>query len=89
MKLTDFGLSRQINLEGSLKMTIKVGNYAYHAPETFTSAVYDQRSDVWGAGLILYQMLTGQLCREYPIKSEQDIDRRNADLLKGNISLKF
>lgn len=35
LKLTDFGLSRQINKEGSIKLTIKVGNYAYHAPETF------------------------------------------------------
>lgn len=63
LKLADFGLSRVMEVEGSLKLTMQVGSYAYRAPETFLNKPYDNRSDVWSAGIILYIMLTGKLCR--------------------------
>jgi serine/threonine protein kinase len=75
-------------MDMQIKMTSKVGNIAYQAPEANTNH-YDDRSDVWGAGLILYQLLTGTICRAYPIKSLVDINRRNQDLLHGNLSLNF
>ena len=32
----------------------------YAAPEVLISQKYDQKCDVWSAGLILYEMVTGR-----------------------------
>ncbi len=63
LKLADFGLSRLIEPENSIQLTMQVGSYAFRTPETFLNKHYDKRSDVWSAGIILYTMLTGKLCR--------------------------
>jgi len=43
-----------------MKMMTKTGTVAYSAPEIFTQKVYDQKVDVWSAGIVLYMMLTGE-----------------------------
>lgn len=58
VKLSDFGLSRTIDAHtqtGSL-----VGTVAYISPELATRGVADARSDVYSAGIMLYEMLTGK-----------------------------
>jgi len=32
----------------------------FAAPEVYNLELYDQKCDVWSAGLILYEMLTGK-----------------------------
>lgn len=41
-------------------MMTKTGTVAFSAPEIFTSMYYDEKVDIWSAGVVLYMMLTGQ-----------------------------
>jgi tRNA A-37 threonylcarbamoyl transferase component Bud32 len=62
-KLTDFGVA-QVGRETrrTQEGAQHPGTPAYMSPEQATSAGYlDQRSDLYALGLVLYEMLTGQL----------------------------
>ena len=62
-RITDFGISRIV---ASGTMTTKpIGSPAYMSPESFKGSKSPQ-TDIWSAGVILYEMLTG----EYPYHSE-------------------
>lgn len=60
--IIDLGLARQADL-ASTRLTItgvNVGTPLYMAPEQFTGNVVGIRSDIYAAGLILVEMLTGR-----------------------------
>lgn len=60
VKVADFGLARQV---GSPQMTatgILVGTASYLPPELVTHARPDGRSDVYSAGVVLFELLTGK-----------------------------
>ncbi|HKU45849.1 MAG TPA: protein kinase [Burkholderiales bacterium] len=63
-KLTDFGVARvQDNDRTQAERTqagTMVGTPAYMSPEQITGGSIDKRSDVFSAGIILYQFLTGE-----------------------------
>ena len=56
VKLLDFGLAHLLGTEGSSG----AGTPAYMAPEQAAGAVVDERADVWAAGMVLGEMLTGK-----------------------------
>ena len=58
VKVTDFGIAR---IESSLLTQVGVimGTPGYIAPETYLTDTYDGRIDVFAAGAVLYQLLTG------------------------------
>ena len=63
-KLTDFGVARvtdsdKTSVERTQAGTM-VGTPAYMSPEQITGANIDKRTDVFSAGIILYQFLTGE-----------------------------
>jgi serine/threonine protein kinase len=61
IKVMDFGLAK---LKGSLKLTktsSTVGTLAYMAPEQIEGKPTDARSDIFSFGVVLYEMLTGNL----------------------------
>jgi serine/threonine protein kinase len=60
LKVLDFGLAFHPNGgAGGLQL---VGTYPYMAPELFHSRPqYSEKSDIWAAGVTLYQLLTGRL----------------------------
>lgn len=58
LKLTDFGIARFTKMERTGAGMI--GTPAYMAPEQFSGQDVDARSDIYAAGVILYEMLTGQ-----------------------------
>jgi Tol biopolymer transport system component/predicted Ser/Thr protein kinase len=61
VKVMDFGLAK---LRGSLKLTktsSTVGTLAYMAPEQIQGGEVDARSDIFSFGVVLYEMLAGQL----------------------------
>ena len=41
-------------------MMTKTGTVAFSAPEIFTQREYDNKIDIWSAGIVLYMMLSGQ-----------------------------
>lgn len=58
IKLSDFGLARDIDNNTSTGSLI--GTVAYLSPELVTRGTADARSDVYAAGIILFEMLTGR-----------------------------
>ena len=62
VKVADFGLARAITEASSHTTTsgVLMGTVAYLSPEQVTRGVADERSDVYAAGILLYEMLTGR-----------------------------
>jgi serine/threonine-protein kinase len=62
VKLLDFGIARQEKTDGHLTRTGHViGTLQYMAPERLKNASFDGRSDIFSVGVMMFQLLTGQL----------------------------
>jgi beta-lactam-binding protein with PASTA domain len=59
VKVADFGLVRAIATAGITSDSMILGTVAYLSPEQVTTGVADARSDVYSAGIVCYEMLTG------------------------------
>ena len=61
MKIMDFGLAR--NMSGSMvtKAGAIIGTVAYMSPEQTRGEKVNHRSDIWSLGVILHEMITGQV----------------------------
>jgi len=59
VKLTDFGISKDLNSEVGVAATF-VGTANYMSPERALGKDYSYQSDVWSAGMIIYELATGQ-----------------------------
>jgi serine/threonine protein kinase len=63
VKLADFGVARVTDDRSNAEKTqagTMVGTPAYMSPEQITGGSIDRRSDVFSAGIILYQFLVGE-----------------------------
>jgi serine/threonine protein kinase/tetratricopeptide (TPR) repeat protein len=66
LKILDFGLAQFIQAEYDLGVTASVsekqvsGTLPYMPPEQLRGEVTDQRSDIWSAGAVLYELATGR-----------------------------
>ena len=84
--LTDFGIARGV--DGGTVHTragAVVGTLAYMAPEQARGDVADQRSDVYGFGLILYELLAGGRPR---VGGQSDLADLMARVTQGPIPLR-
>ncbi len=62
LKVMDFGIARLADRKSSLTQTgMVVGTPAYMAPEQLMAEAVDARSDLYAAGITLYECLTGSL----------------------------
>jgi serine/threonine protein kinase len=78
IKVADFGIARidtsQLTLTG-----VVMGSPGYMAPEQYTGGTVDRRADLFAAGVVMYQLLTGthafsgtteqvayKICHEHP-----------------------
>jgi serine/threonine-protein kinase len=61
VKVADFGLARAVAGTGQTSATggVLIGTVAYLSPEQLERGRADARSDVYAAGIVLYEMLTG------------------------------
>ncbi len=62
VKVADFGLAKAVAETGTTSVTsgVLLGTVAYLAPEQIERGSADARSDVYAAGIVLYEMLTGR-----------------------------
>ncbi len=68
IKIMDFGLAK---IRGSVQLTKEqstLGTAAYMSPEQTRGEDVDNRSDIWSFGVVLYEMICGQL----PFKGDYD-----------------
>lgn len=60
-KLTDFGISRQMEQHGLTATGRVLGTTDYVAPEQAMGKGLDPRSDIYSLGVVLFEMLTGDV----------------------------
>lgn len=72
VKLTDFGISKDLNSTMGVAGTF-VGTANYMSPERANGKAYSYRSDVWSAGMVVYEVATGR----YPFNTKNFMDLYN------------
>ncbi|MFC7643517.1 protein kinase [Streptosporangium lutulentum] len=60
VKVVDFGLARAIEATNQTRTGVMIGTIGYMSPEQVTSGATDARSDVYSAGIMLFELLTGR-----------------------------
>jgi tetratricopeptide (TPR) repeat protein len=60
-RIMDFGIARLLTAKGITGAGMMIGTPEYMSPEQVESKEVDQRSDIYSLGIILYEMVTGQL----------------------------
>lgn len=71
VKVTDFGIARLESSEGMTQYGMTVGTPSYMAPEQFGGREADRRADLYAAGVVLFELLTG--VRPYTGRSAGDL----------------
>jgi len=64
VKVVDFGIAKTIESEMGQNVTtvgVSLGTPEYMSPEQFAGEKLDHRTDIYSLGLVLFNMLTGQL----------------------------
>lgn len=62
--ITDFGIARKLTEKTLARGDHLLGTPAYMAPEQITGGQVDHRADIYSAGVVLYELLTGE--RAFP-----------------------
>jgi non-specific serine/threonine protein kinase len=61
IKIMDFGVAKLGSGLGMTRTGTTVGTLAYMSPEQLVAEDVDSRSDLWSFGVVLYEMLAGEL----------------------------
>ncbi|MGA1838598.1 Stk1 family PASTA domain-containing Ser/Thr kinase [Herbiconiux sp. 11R-BC] len=59
IKISDFGLARAVSANTATGQAL-LGTIAYLSPELLTRGTADARSDIYAAGIMMYEMLVGE-----------------------------
>ena len=61
VRILDFGLAKLKNVSKLTQTATTLGTLNYISPEQLQGLEVDARSDIWSVGVVLYEMITGQL----------------------------
>ncbi|WP_239004138.1 Stk1 family PASTA domain-containing Ser/Thr kinase [Nocardia panacis] len=61
VKIADFGLVRAVAAANTTSASVILGTAAYLSPEQVTTGTADARSDVYSFGILIFELLTGQV----------------------------
>ncbi len=68
IKIMDFGLAKLAGGTKVTKLGTTMGTAAYMSPEQTTGEKVDHRTDIWSLGVLMYEMICGQL----PFKNDYE-----------------
>ncbi|HWM93780.1 MAG TPA: tetratricopeptide repeat protein [Thermoanaerobaculia bacterium] len=68
--ITDFGVARSLRSSGGTRVGAVIGTLSYLSPEQARGGEVDGRSDLYALGILLFEMLTGEL----PFPEDPGID---------------
>ncbi len=68
VKIMDFGLAKLKGAVGLTRMGSTVGTVAYMSPEQVRGEEVDEHADIWAYGVVLFELLTGEL----PFRGEHE-----------------
>ena len=60
VKIIDFGIAKAANKASKTQAGILKGKFGYMSPEQVRGLPLDRRADIFSAGIILYELLTGE-----------------------------
>lgn len=82
LRILDFGVAKHLTLTRQATVNL-FGSYPYTPPERLRTGMVDERSDLWAAGVILFQMLTGRspYAGQTPEQLEQQVRTQQAATL--------
>lgn len=69
VKLVDFGLARLQNGSCGSPADLRAGTLDYMSPEQLRGEEPDERADVYGLGVVLYEMLSGRRAFDSPTRA--------------------
>ena len=77
IKIGDFGISKQLNREYAITKN-KLGTEYYAAPEILLDGKYNEKSDIWSLGCIIYELF--HLRKYYNDKLLEEIKKIDKDI---------
>jgi TolB-like protein/class 3 adenylate cyclase len=68
VKILDFGIAKLIKGSRITREVLNIGTVAHISPEQIRGDKVDNRTDIWSLGIVMYEMISGQL----PFQGEYD-----------------
>jgi len=79
IKIGGFSISKQLSSNQTLRKSInRTGTFYYMAPEISNDGIYNEKSDMWSLGCIIYELFTLNIY--YKDKSYDEIKKIDSDI---------